>query len=384
MNRKSLVTLAVTGALASGAAQAIQVYDKDGTALAIGGRIQGAFLSKDAVFGGRQPTSGDASLNASGRLNITGRTRLAEGVDGIAFSEWNVSDAEAYSSFDTRFMWVGLDFGSYGRITGGKGHDAFYYVQQPSDVWDDYGTLGYMGYNDRRSGNFVYAWSGGGVDVNVSYSTAKDSQTVKGAFLGRSQKLDIEQGAALAVGYTTPDVAFGPISVRLGYGFMQFSDHTGSNYASDSTLFTASTVRFDELDQYGISLTWGKRSKGLFLNAMYQVRNFALENETTGEDEEDLEVTGALFNIGYKLDNGMGALVGVQWQSVEYGDNDVSALILPVYLTYDVNANFFVWLEASFDIGTDDDDGTWNSNYYNVTKTRYNNNVFTIGARFKF
>ena len=385
--KKSFVTLAVASALASGAAQAVQVYDKDGTSLAIGGRIQGAYHSKDAVFSSRQPASGDASLNASGRLNITGRTRLAEGVDGISFAEWNVADAEQYSAFNTRFLWVGLDFGSYGRITGGKGHDAFYYVQQPADVWDDYGTLGYMGYNDRRSGNFVYSWSGYGVDVNVSYSTAKQNQTVKGAFLGMGQSLDIEQGVAVALGYTTPDVVFGPISVRLGYGMMQLSDHTddtGTSYnvASDTVLGT-DTVYFDELDQYAISLTWGKRSRGLYINAIYEARIFSLENVTSGGDAEDLEVTGAALSIGYKLENGMGAMIGLEWQSVEYGDYDVSAMVLPIYLTYDVTPNFFVWLEGSFDIGTDDDPGTWNS-YYNVTKTRYNHSAFTLGARFKF
>lgn len=407
--KKSLLALAVGAAIvASGSAQALTVYDKDGTTMGIGGRIQGVYYGKDAGDAS-QPETGDASLNGSGRLSFDLRTQLFSGVDGIAFSEWDVSDGEDNDSFSPRYIWAGLDFGNLGTAKFGKVNDAYYYVQETADIYDDFGIVDNTGYNDRRSGNMVYSWSGYGATVNLSYSTSKQDQNVKGSYLrryysdgsgsyGSSQKLDIEQGGAISVGYASPDILFGPIDFRIGYGYMAFSNHSDDNGeyynsaryrvfnddGSDAGYYNYD-VRYDDMNQYGASLTWGNKKSGPYINLIYQIRSFSFIGIPSSVYAEDLDVTSYGINLGYHFANGFGLIVGGQAQNVEYDEIDVDAWTVPVYATYDVSKNFLFWFEGRFDVGTDDETGDITKSFEDATGVvGYDSAVFAIGARFKW
>ena len=394
--KKTLLALAVGAFVASTAAQAAQVYDKDGTSLAIGGRLQGVYYGKDAGGDG-QPDTGDASLNASGRLNIEARTQLFSGVDGFGYVEWDVSDAEGHSQFDARYAWVGLDFGSLGQVKGGTFENAYYYVLENNDIFDDFGGIGYFGNDDRRQGVVMYSWSGYGVDINLSYETAKQNQVVEGAYGARTydsttgeygdlEKADIEHGGAISVGYTSPDVLFGPIGIRIGYTYDAFSNHTndadGTKYNQIYNEPYGVAARYDDSDAYGISLSWGTLDLGPYVALLYQIRNVNLVGLPKAQWVDDGEVTGSDIVGGYTFASGVGIYLGVEYQKVEYGDYNAEALVLPVYVTYKVNPNFMFWVEGRLDLGTDDDEDK--TTFREFSGYQYEDNVFSLGARFTF
>ena len=76
--KKSLLALAVVAAVAT-SANAATVYDKDGTSLAVGGRVQAVvYNGKAASDVGEGIADHDAGLVNSARLNIEGNTKINE------------------------------------------------------------------------------------------------------------------------------------------------------------------------------------------------------------------------------------------------------------------------------------------------------------------
>ena len=74
--KKSLLALAVVAAATS--ANAATVYDKDGTSLAVGGRVQSVVYNGNADAA--EIAEKDAGLVNSARLNIAGSTKINDSV----------------------------------------------------------------------------------------------------------------------------------------------------------------------------------------------------------------------------------------------------------------------------------------------------------------
>lgn len=114
--KKSLLALAVV-AVAATSANAATVYDKDGTSLAVGGRVQAVVYNGKADAA--EIAEHDAGLVNSARLNIEGNTKVNDYVSAFAFSEWNMADGNKSAtgdSINTREQYVGADFGDFGKI----------------------------------------------------------------------------------------------------------------------------------------------------------------------------------------------------------------------------------------------------------------------------
>ena len=170
--KKSLLALAVIAAATS--ANAATVYDKDGTSLAVGGRVQSVVYNGNATSIGEK----DAGLVNSARLNIAGSTKINDAVSVFAFSEWNMADGNKSATGDninTREQYVGADYGDFGKILGGKTYDAANAVLAATDVFEDFGARQQGSINnDRRTGMFRYVYDNNGFFGSVSYETAAD------------------------------------------------------------------------------------------------------------------------------------------------------------------------------------------------------------------
>ena len=200
------------------------------------------FYSQDYGNGGT--AANDGNLNSSSRLGFNFRSEINQYVAAVANVEWEMAAEDGTTS--NRYTWVGADFGQFGLLKVGKFEDAVKPVVEPTDIFEDAGCNGLNDNDDRRSGMIGYYWSGYGVDVAATFGTAKDDQQVDGAFWadGDSWKssfntdtneweeersadaelVDIKSSYAFSLGYTSPSVLFGPISVRAGFGGAQFQD----------------------------------------------------------------------------------------------------------------------------------------------------------------
>ena len=375
------MAVAAVAVAATSAASAATVYDKDGTSLAVYGRIQGVVYSQDSGKTGNSYS--DTGLQGSGRLGLDMRTQLTDGIAAFAKAEWEMADngerggkrgPEEDDSFTSRYLWVGADFGAFGQLKAGKFEDAVKYVLLPTDIFDDFGCNGQLDNDDKRDGMFMYTWSGYGFTANVSYQTAKDYQIVDGAwFAGENERLDINDAYAASVAYQSPDVLFGPIGVRLGYAHADFQDDANLNYY---------TAAYDDYDQFAASLYWGSLNVGPYVGALYQFRDFGMVDSA-----DDYKVQGAEFVVAYGFENGVSLRAGYNWMNIDCDDGvDADAHTIPVIAMYNVTPNFRVWAEARFDAGTDDDEGVNGKNFYKATngKVDFEENVYSVGARYTF
>lgn len=372
--KKSILALAVAAVAAASVAQAATVYDKDGTSLAVYGRVQSVIYNGDSSS---ESGYNDNSMDTSARLGLDMRTELAPWVAGFAKAEWEAANGDSGEgdnydgdNFNGRYLWVGLDFGQFGSVKFGKFEDAVKYAIAPTDIFEDFGCVGQLGNDDRRAGQVMYEWSGWGVDVKVSGQTATSNAQVDGAYFATNrEKLDINAGGAIALGYTSPDVLFGPISVKAAYGYAGFQQ-------ADEFAGGVSDQGYDEYNQYAASLSWGS-DVGLYTAVMYQQRDFDLY-KSFGLD--DYSVQGVEYVLRYTFQNGMSVFGGYQWQNIDMdgADNpDLDASVVNLEFDWQITPNFKVWTEARWDVDTDE-------GYDDICGTNYEEDLYSIGARYTF
>ena len=371
--KKSLLALAVVAAATS--ANAATVYDKDGTSLAVGGRVQAVVYNGNAAG----IAENDAGLVNSARLNIAGSTKINDSVSVFAFSEWNMADGNTSGqswgdSINTREQYVGADYGDFGKILGGKTYDAANAVLAATDVFEDFGARLQGSINgDRRTGMFRYVYDNNGIFGSVSYQTAADDSTVQGS------KSDVEGGFAAAAGYTFDNVVFGPLSFKAGYSYVKGQD----DFSKTIGQFENSET-FDNFKVISASIAWGSTDNGLYIGALYNTQrvkqranDFVPSNSSNSDKKKGYE-----FVVGYTFDNGIGAFTGYNFVDVKTKEGSInsdSAIYrrVPVYVNYAINDNFNIWGEAEFDANsTTKKDG---QNQYSETGT-----MLSAGARYTF
>ena len=350
--KKSLLALAVVAAATS--ANAATVYDKDGTSLAVGGRVQAVVYNGNAASNvGNGIAEDDAGLVNSARLNIAGSTKINDSVSVFAFSEWNIADGNKTATGDninTREQYVGADYGDFGKIMGGKTYDAANAVLAATDIFEDFGARLQGSINaDRRTGMFRYVYDNNGIFGSVSYQTAADDSTVQGT------KADVEGGFAAAVGYTFDNVVFGPLSLKAGYSYVKGQDDKGSYL--ESVFKGEKNYNFDDFKVISASIAWGSTDNGLYIGALYNTQRakqrlnwFVPSTNSSLADK----VKGYEFVVGYTFDNGIGAFTGYNFVDQKYkvGSINTNSAIyrrVPVYVNYAINGNFNIWGEAEFD-----------------------------------
>lgn len=388
MLRKSLLAAALCGTL-MGSAFAATIYDKDGTSVEAYGRVQAVYYSQDSGAN-NQSAANDGNLNASSRLGFNFRSELNSAVAAFAGMEWDNADDDGNTEFSARTLWVGADFGDFGTLQAGRFEDAVYQIVESStDVLEDWGCNGQFGNDDRRDGSLGYAWSGYGFDVMVTYNTPKDDQTVGGAYI-LGGEAPIKAGYAIGIGYTTPDVLFGPIGIKAGFGGATFQDKSDVEYLREDGSNPYAENPYDSYTHYAAALTWGG-DEGLYLAALYTLRSFDLYSDWVGKNEallkNDYDTWGVEVVASYAFTNGVSITASYQYLKVDEDGKDgvsVDGAAIPVYLNYQVNPEFNIWAEARFDAGCDDSSTDERRNLADITDKNFEENVFSFGARYTF
>ena len=398
--KKSLLALAVAAIAASTTASAATIYEKDGTSIDAYGRVMAVYYSQDYANG--NTASNDGNFNSSSRLGFNFRSEINSWVAAVANVEWEMAAEEGDTS--NRYTYVGADFGQFGLVKVGKFEDAVKYVIGPTDVFEDAGCNGLLNNDDRRSGMIMYSWSGYGVDVNASFGTAKDNQQVDGAFWavhdGDAEKADIKASYALSVGYTSPAVLFGPISVKAGFGAAYFQTTSDYDGVVDPTTAYWKNA-YDNYTQFAASISWGTLGQGIYTAAAFQMRNFEMLHNNvgmygygTGPAFSEYDVMGGEFVISYGFDNGVTLIAGYNLMGVDYDmENGVKSIntfdvacseakssVIPVIAQWQVNPSIKVWAEARFDAGTDEEYAYLTNDVY----AHNDENVFALGAKYTF
>ncbi|SKA60677.1 Outer membrane protein (porin) [Succinivibrio dextrinosolvens DSM 3072] len=380
--KKSLLALAVVAVAAS--ANAATVYDKDGTSLVAGGRVQSVFYNGNHT--GHNAAENDSSIQNSARFSLAGKTQVTDWVSGLGYAEWDMDNKGTGDGTTARDQYVGADFGEFGLVKAGRFVDSAYYAEEVTDHYEDAaGTVQGKFNGERRGGQLVYIYDNYGFHAQAGLQTAQDKASlVNAAKTGLEVDEDawaIDSGFNGALGYTFDDVVFGPLSIRAGYSYVK-----GQN---DGDIANAeSGTPFENMKHVTAGISWGNLNSGFYCAALYEYAKLKFDEQRAFSvvDPDSLEAVdfeqarnkGFELAVGYAFDNGVSALVGYESSHVkitEFGGESGTYKIkrIPVFVNYKLNSNFNVWTEAGFNAGSDHDLGK------NVDRT-----VWSVGARYTF
>ena len=395
--KKSVLAVAIAAAaFAASAASAAQVYDKDGTTLAVGGQVE--FMAGNAgnsYFGnGGQ----DATTRDRARVNLAGRTQLTNGIAAYGFMEWEANHAgtsEEAQDINSRFAFLGVDFGKFGKVQVGRYVDPFEYASNLVDVLDEVGVYG--GQDERNSGHISYMWSGYGFDAGISYQMAEDNY--KSDLLGNNKNFNVDSGFSIYAGYTSPVVLFGPISVRAAYLYLngQAERDGGNKYdyslAENGTDHESNLI--DNMKSIDGALAWGTNGKGFYIATNYNYAKAKSSKDytwtssgVTAEDTNNEKTVKAWETVAtYGFANGVRLGASYHFIKTTYKDllDDVkesgNTKYVQLIADYNVTPNFKVWAEGLIDAGSDDGYPKISSKFDGKDS---GHNSFMVGARYVF
>ena len=333
--KKSVLAVAIAAAaFAASAASAAQVYDKDGTTLAVGGQIE--FMAGNAGNTYFNTKNNDATTRDRARLTMAGRTQLTSNIAAYAYNEWQAEHAgtsDEKSDLKARQQFLGVDFGTFGKLQAGRYKDPFVFASSAVDVLDEVGVFG--GNDERNSGHLSYMWKGFGFDAGVSYQFAENDYKTDtdGSF-------NVDSGFSVYAGYTSPAVVFGPISVRAAYLYLNGQDKHDGAKADD----------VDDLKTVDGSLAWGTNGKGFYI-----ATNYAYAKTTYIDTDVEQKVKAWETVATYGFENGIRLGASYHFIKAEVTDEtDVDQKFFQLIADYNVTPNFKIWAETCIDAGSDD------------------------------
>ena len=219
-----VLSLLVPALLVAGAANAAEIYNKDGNKLDLYGKIDGLHYFSD-------DTSEDGDQTYA-RFGIKGETQIASELTGYGQWEYNIqantTEKEGANSW-TRLAFAGLKFADYGSLDYGRNYGVVYDIESWTDMLPEFGgdtytqtdvymtgrtngvatyrNKGFFGQVDglnfalQYQGNNENAGSGEGTNNGGKRKLAREN----GDGFGMSTSYDFDFGLSLGAAYSSSD-----------------------------------------------------------------------------------------------------------------------------------------------------------------------------------
>lgn len=230
--KKTLLATAILSGLLSATAGAATVYEKDGTTMKIGGRVEVRGLFTDSVDGTMEDKS-------RARINFKGKTQISDSLIGFGVMEYEIKPGDDVKN---RYLFAGIGT-QIGDFSYGRQDTANVQISDFTDIASTHsGQQQYIkSASDKESNTFLY--SGTFVDaltVQVDYIAQEDKDA--DAF-GLSAVYSSDFGLDLGASYSDQDEAN---QATLGAAYSLNSFYVGATYAmgdiDESTDFTSLEV----------------------------------------------------------------------------------------------------------------------------------------------
>ena len=292
MKRKVLAML-VPALLVAGAANAAEVYNKDGNKLDLYGKVAGLhYFSDDAG------SDGDMSY---ARIGFKGETQIADQFTGYGQWEFNIGANGPESdkgNTATRLAFAGLGFGQNGSFDYGRNYGVVYDIEAWTDMLPEFGGDTYAGadnfLNGRANGVATYRNNGffgqvDGLNFALQYQGNNEGSgglwDQEGSGNGNNRKLSKENGDGFGMS-TSYDFDFG---LSLGAAYSN-SDRTDNQRATGLGEQRSNKYTGGETAE---AWTVGAKydANNVYLAAMYaETRNMTAYG--SGKDNNDIDRGG--------------------------------------------------------------------------------------------
>ncbi|MCU6173494.1 porin OmpC [Citrobacter cronae] len=377
MKRKVLALL-LPALLAAGAANAAEIYNKNGNKLDLYGKVDGLrYFSDDAG------SDGDMSY---ARLGFKGETQINDMLTGYGQWEYNIqangTEGDKGDSW-TRLAFAGLGFGENGTFDYGRNYGVVYDVEAWTDMLPEFGgdtytqtdvymlgrtngvatyrNKGFFGQVDGL--NFALQYQGNNEGSSLGQEGSGNSEGRKlakenGDGFGMSTSYDFDFGLSLGAAYSASDRT----DDQVARGYQDGMNHR-NNYAGGETA-EAWTVgaKYD--------------ANNVYLAAMYaETRNMTYYGGGNGEGNGGIANKTQNFEVvaQYQFDFGLRPSIAyLQSKGKDLGGQEVSrgnwryvdkdlVKYVDVGMTYYFNKNMSTYVDYKINL-LDEDDSFYESN----------------------
>lgn len=227
--KRNILAMVIPALLAAGAANAAEVYNKDGNKLDVYGKVDVRHYFADGK--GSENAGSQDGDDSRVRLGVKGDTQITDQLTGFGRFEWETktNKGENEGENKNRLAYAGLKFADFGSIDYGRNYGVIYDTNAWTDVFplwvadtmaqaDNFMTsrnrnlLTYrnsdmFGYVDGLS--FALQYQGKNGDDNLSAAAGNNARKDNGDGFGFSTAYDLGWGVTLGGGYSsssrTPD-----------------------------------------------------------------------------------------------------------------------------------------------------------------------------------
>lgn len=341
------LSLLVPALLVAGAAQAAEVYNKDGNKLDLYGKVDGLhYFSKN---------SGDDGDQTYARVGFKGETQINSQLTGYGQWEYNIQANGSESDGDnswTRLAFAGLRFGDTGSFDYGRNYGVVYDVTGWTDVLPEFGGDTY------GADNFMQSRANGVATYrSTDFFGLVDGLNLTLQYQGKNGNSE-ESNNGRKVLYQNGDGFGGSLTYDLGQGFsagtaISSSKRTGDQnklvygHGKDATTYTGG-LKYD--------------ANNLYLAAQY-TQTYNATRFGTGSDTGTAGFANKAQNIElvaqYQFDFGLRpslAYLQSKGKNIEngYGDQDLLKYV-DVGATYYFNRNMSTYVDYKINLLDDND-----------------------------
>ncbi|HBA1382431.1 TPA: porin, partial [Citrobacter koseri] len=370
--KRKVLAMLVPALLIAGAANAAEVYNKDGNKLDLYGKVDGLrYFSDDAG------SDGDMSY---ARLGFKGETQIAEQLTGYGQWEYNIqangTEGDKGDSW-TRLGFAGLGFGQNGTFDYGRNYGVVYDVEAWTDMLPEFGgdtytqtdvymlgrTNGVATY--RNNGffglvdglNFALQYQGNNEGTGFGQEGSGNSAGRKlakenGDGFGMSTSYDFDFGLSLGAAYANSDRTDAQVARGYGDGMNQRNNYAGGDKAEAWTV----GAKYDAYNVYLAAMYAETRNMTYYGNGDSEL-NGGIANKT-----QNFEVVaqyqfdfGLRPSIAYLQSKGKD-LGGqeVRHGNWRYTDKDLVKYV-DVGMTYYFNKNMSTYVDYKINLLDEDD-----------------------------
>ena len=373
MKRKVLALL-LPALLAAGAANAAEIYNKNGNKLDLYGKVDGLRYFSD--------NPGDDGDQTYARLGFKGETQINDMLTGYGQWEYNIkangTEGDKGDSW-TRLAFAGLGFGQNGTFDYGRNYGVVYDVEAWTDMLPEFGGDTYTQTDvymlGRTNGVATYRNKGffgqvDGLNFALQYQGNNEGSSVgqEGSGNSENRKLAKENGDGFGMS-TSYDFDFG---LSLGAAYSS-SDRTNNQVAEgrNDRSYTSKYAGGETADAWTVGAKYD--ANNVYLAAMYaETRNMTAYGDDKGgiaNKTQNFEVTAQ-----YQFDFGLRPSVAfLQSKGVDLGGWDHHSNGTPRYtdkdlvkyvevgMTYYFNKNMSTYVDYKINL-LDEDDSFYESN----------------------
>ncbi|MDR3105804.1 MAG: porin OmpC, partial [Yokenella regensburgei] len=293
MNRKVLALL-MPALLMAGAANAAEIYNKDGNKLDLYGKVDGLhYFSDDGA------NNGDESYV---RLGFKGETQINDQLTGYGQWEYNVQANSAESNGEqswTRLGFAGLKFGDYGSFDYGRNYGVLYDVEGWTDMLPEFGGDTYT-----NADNFMTGRTNGVATYrNSNFFGLVDGLAFALQYQGKNESPGSGEGTNNGRAFRKANGdGFGISSTYdFGMGFSAGAAYTSSDRTNEQVNKGGLVAGGDKADAWTLGMKYD--ANHIYLATMYaETRNMTpYGNDGVANKTQNFEVTAQYqFDFGLR------------------------------------------------------------------------------------